>query len=62
MRTADQARKADEFGALHVRGKPLVLFNVWEAGSAKAVEGAKAIATSRWSVANLASNPSNPWV
>jgi 2-methylisocitrate lyase-like PEP mutase family enzyme len=34
--------------------KPLVLFNVWDAGSAKAVAaaGVKAIATSSWSVAN----------
>jgi len=33
---------------------PLVLFNVWDAGSAKAVAaaGAKAIATGSWSVAN----------
>jgi len=40
--------------ALHLPGKPLVLFNIWDAGSAKAVrrECAKAIATSSWSVAN----------
>jgi methylisocitrate lyase len=50
---AEQGRKAKEFRALHVPGKPLVLFNVWDAGSAKAVagSGAKAIATSSWSVA-----------
>jgi 2-methylisocitrate lyase-like PEP mutase family enzyme len=50
----DQARKAEAFRAFHVHGKPLVLFNVWDAGSAKAVaaSGAKAIATSSWSVAN----------
>jgi methylisocitrate lyase len=50
----DQARKAEQFRALHVRGKPLVLFNIWDAGSAKAVakSGAKAIATGSWSVAN----------
>src|SRR5262249_1203478 len=49
-----QARKAKEFRALHVSGKPLVLFNVWDAGSAKAVaaSGAKAIATGSWSLAN----------
>ena len=54
MRVADQTRKAEEFRGLHVRGKPLVLFNVWDAGSAKAVaaSGAKALATSSWSVAN----------
>jgi 2-methylisocitrate lyase-like PEP mutase family enzyme len=50
----EQARKAEQFRALHIPGKPLVLFNVWDAGSAKAVAtaGAKAIATSSWSVAN----------
>ena len=49
-----QVRKAEAFRASHVRGKPLVLFNVWDAGSAKAVaaSGAKAIATSSWSVAH----------
>lgn len=54
MRAANQICKAEEFRALHVRGKPLVLFNVWDTGSAKAVaaSGAKAIATSSWSVAN----------
>ena len=48
------AAKADMFRALHVRGKPLVLFNVWDAGSAKAVAagGARAIATGSWSVAS----------
>jgi 2-methylisocitrate lyase-like PEP mutase family enzyme len=51
---ADQSRKAEQFRALHIPGKPLVLFNIWDAGSAKAVAagGAKAIATGSWSVAN----------
>jgi 2-methylisocitrate lyase-like PEP mutase family enzyme len=51
---ADRVRKAEQFRALHVRGNPLVLFNIWDAGSAKAVTagGAKAIATGSWSVAN----------
>jgi len=42
-----------EFAALHVPGAPLVLVNVWDAGSAKAVAaaGAKAIATGSASVA-----------
>lgn len=42
-----------DFARLHVPGEPLVLFNVWDAGSAKAVAraGAKAIATSSASVA-----------
>ena len=50
---SDQANKARAFGALHVPGKPLVLFNVWDPGSAKAVAeaGAKALATGSWSVA-----------
>lgn len=41
------------FAALHVPGRPLVLYNVWDAGSARAVEraGAKAIATGSVSVA-----------
>jgi|SRR5215813_1680827 len=48
-----QAYKAEQFRALHTPGKPLVLYNVWDAGSAKAVAaaGAKAIATGSWSVA-----------
>ena len=45
--------KAETFAALHVPGDPLVLFNAWDAGSAKIVAeaGAKAIATGSWSVA-----------
>jgi len=41
------------FTALHVRGDPLVLFNAWDAGSARAVakSGARAIATGSASVA-----------
>jgi len=39
---------------LHIPGKPLVLFNIWDVGSARAVAlaGAKAIATGSWSVAH----------
>ena len=49
----DQQSKARDFRDLHVPGKPLLLFNVWDAGSAKAVEkaGARALATGSWSVA-----------
>lgn len=49
----DQVTKAGAFKALHVPGNPVVLFNVWDAGSAKAVAagGAKALATGSWSVA-----------
>lgn len=45
--------KAEQFQALHVPGRPLVLFNAWDPGSAKAVAagGALAIATGSWSVA-----------
>ena len=48
--TADHFQR---FAALHVPGDPLVLFNVWDAGSAQAVAkaGAKAIATGSASVA-----------
>ena len=48
-----QAETATSFSALHVRGKPLVLYNIWDAGSAKAVavSGAKAVATGSWSMA-----------
>lgn len=45
--------KAKAFRSLHEAGSPLVLFNVWDAGSAQAVakSGAPAIATGSWSVA-----------
>src|SRR5262245_36721567 len=48
-----QNDKAARFAELHTKGAPLVLYNVWDAGSAKAVAeaGAPAIATSSWSVA-----------
>jgi methylisocitrate lyase len=48
-----QQEKARRFQALHVPGNPLVLFNAWDAGSARAVAdaGALAIATGSWSVA-----------
>jgi 2-methylisocitrate lyase-like PEP mutase family enzyme len=46
-------RKFETFAALHIPGDPLILYNVWDAGSAKAVAeaGAKAIATGSASVA-----------
>lgn len=45
--------KSEVFRALHRSGDPLVLFNVWDAGSAAAVEkaGAHALGTSSWSIA-----------
>ncbi len=44
---SDQSQKAAQFRNLHVKGTPVVLYNVWDAGSAKAVAdaGASAIAT-----------------
>lgn len=47
------ASKFATFAALHVAGRPLILFNAWDAGSATAVAkaGAPAIATGSWSVA-----------
>ena len=49
----NQKEKAELFSTFHKPGDPLILFNVWDAGSAKAVAeaGAKAIATGSWSVA-----------
>ncbi len=45
--------KIAEFRALHVAGDPLILVNIWDAGSAKAVAaaGARAIATGSFGVA-----------
>lgn len=45
--------KIEAFGALHVPGRPLLLYNIWDAGSAIAVAGAgaQAIATGSWGVA-----------
>jgi 2-methylisocitrate lyase-like PEP mutase family enzyme len=48
-----QKEKAELFKNLHVKGSPVILFNIWDAGSARTLEqaGAKAIATGSWSVA-----------
>lgn len=48
-----QARKARDFAALHMPGTPVVLYNIWDAGGARAIAeaGATAIATGSWSVA-----------
>jgi 2-methylisocitrate lyase-like PEP mutase family enzyme len=45
--------RVETFAALHVAGDPLILFNIWDAGSAVAVAkaGARAIATGSWGVA-----------
>jgi 2-methylisocitrate lyase-like PEP mutase family enzyme len=49
----NQTEKAKRFAELHIKGKPMLLYNAWDAGSAKAIlaAGAQAIATSSWSVA-----------
>jgi 2-methylisocitrate lyase-like PEP mutase family enzyme len=54
QKMTDQRGKAEQFRELHVPGKPLILFNIWDVGSAKAVAnaGANAIATGSWSVAH----------
>ncbi|HEY9133184.1 MAG TPA: isocitrate lyase/phosphoenolpyruvate mutase family protein [Dyella sp.] len=48
-----QQAKAETFRALHKSSEPLILFNTWDVGSTRAVSkaGAKAIATSSWSIA-----------
>src|SRR5215469_18663596 len=49
----NQVEKAARFAELHVKGAPLLLYNAWDAGTAKSIldAGAKAIATSSWAVA-----------
>jgi 2-methylisocitrate lyase-like PEP mutase family enzyme len=49
----NQKEKAELFRSLHVKGSPVILFNIWDAGSARTLEqaGAKALATGSWSVA-----------
>lgn len=49
----DQSQRAARLRALHVKGDPLVLYNVWDAGGAKALAevGAMAIATGSWAMA-----------
>lgn len=44
---------AKTFQSLHIKSDPIVLFNVWDAGTASIVQsaGAKAIATGSWPVA-----------
>ncbi|MFT6090440.1 isocitrate lyase/PEP mutase family protein [Sulfitobacter sp.] len=49
----NQSEKADHFKSLHVKGDPLVLYNIWDAGGANMLSkaGAAAVATGSWSVA-----------
>ena len=53
MNVDGDSGKIAAFKALHVPGDPLMLFNIWDAGSAKAVAGAgaQAIATGSFGVA-----------
>ncbi len=48
-----QVERAKVLTDLHIKGKPLILYNIWDAGSAQVIQktGAKVIATSSWSVA-----------
>lgn len=48
-----QKEQAELLASLHVKGSPLVLYNAWDAGSARAIRdaGSPAIATSSWAVA-----------
>jgi 2-methylisocitrate lyase-like PEP mutase family enzyme len=50
---ATQVDKAQQLAALHKKGEPVIFYNIWDAGSAKAVvaAGAKAVATGSASVA-----------
>lgn len=49
----NQSEKVARFTELHRKGNPLLLYNAWDAGSAKSIFdcGAKAVATSSWSMA-----------
>jgi 2-methylisocitrate lyase-like PEP mutase family enzyme len=48
-----QNEQFNTFASLHIKGKPLVLYNIWDAGTAKILQaaGAKALATGSWAVA-----------
>jgi len=48
-----QIEKANAFAALHKKGAPVVLYNIWDAGGAKALvkAGAPAVATGSWALA-----------
>ena len=49
----NQIERAELFQSLHQKGNPLILYNIWDAGSAKTLQdaGAKALATGSWAVA-----------
>ncbi|AUM70564.1 isocitrate lyase/PEP mutase family protein [Pseudomonas fluorescens] len=49
----NQSEKVARFTESHRKGNPLLLYNAWDAGSAKSIFdcGAKAVATSSWAMA-----------
>jgi len=49
----DRKQLAQTFTGLHIKGDPVIIFNIWDAGTARAAReiGAKAIATGSWAVA-----------
>jgi 2-methylisocitrate lyase-like PEP mutase family enzyme len=49
----NQIERAELFRGLHQKSNPLILYNIWDAGSAKTLQdaGAKAVATGSWAVA-----------
>lgn len=49
----NQINKANALRSFHIKRNPLILFNIWDTGSARAMQhaGVKVIATSSWSVA-----------
>ena len=51
-----QQEKAKQFAELHIAGTPVILYNIWDAGTAIAVAsvGAKAIASGSHAIANAA--------
>jgi 2-methylisocitrate lyase-like PEP mutase family enzyme len=54
MSQSDRHSQFERFAALHVPGDPLILYNIWDVGSAQAVvrAGAKALATGSHPVAD----------
>jgi 2-methylisocitrate lyase-like PEP mutase family enzyme len=54
MSQGDRHSQFERFAALHVPGDPLILYNIWDVGSAQAVvrAGAKALATGSHPVAD----------
>ena len=49
----NQKDLGQSFAEFHIKGDPVIIFNVWDAGTAKAAQeiGAKAVATGSWAVA-----------